>query len=138
MSCFIRRVLSNLSDSLFKKLSAYLFFFLHLLSSYLPDSNVNHVESRPYLLKELRGHMTSLTLALWMSQRQMFSCVICIVHSPQISKFGVGIRYTLNRSGKKQKVKTSQVKARFYIGENKIEIKSLVLMIQKSKTNFWL
>lgn len=44
-------------------------FLLFLLSSYLPDSNVNHVESRPYLLKELRGHMTSLTLALWMSQR---------------------------------------------------------------------
>lgn len=39
------------------------------LKAYLPDSNVNHVESRPYLLNELRGHMTSLTLALWISQR---------------------------------------------------------------------
>ena len=40
-----------------------------VLKAYLPDSNVNHVESRPYLLSELRGHVTSLTLALWISQR---------------------------------------------------------------------
>ena len=37
--------------------------------THLPDSKVNQVESRPYRRSELRGHMTSLRRALWMSHR---------------------------------------------------------------------
>lgn len=42
---------------------------LALQHTYLPDSNVNQVESRPYRRSELRGHMTSLRRGLCMSHR---------------------------------------------------------------------
>lgn len=71
--------------------------------THLPASNVNQVESRPYRRRALKGQETSLTLGFWMSQRQIFSNVICKVHSPCTSKLGDGIKYTLNLSGRKTK-----------------------------------
>lgn len=71
--------------------------------TYLPASKVNHVVSRPYRRRALSGQEMSLTLGFWMSQRQMYSYVICKAHSPCTSKLGDGIKYTLNLSGRKTK-----------------------------------
>lgn len=71
--------------------------------THLPASKVNHVVSRPYRRRALSGQEMSLTLGFWMSQRQMYSYVICKAHSPCTSKLGDGIKYTLNLSGRKTK-----------------------------------